>query len=586
MNRLALVGLVACFGCAGFGSDDAGVRADDDGGGEAGPEVDAAVPGADSGSDTGSEPPSFGGLLADDTSEFDPSVGEDGLFAGGDARNNATCYDELDNNDDGVIDCDVLSCQRLNACCIGSATCCETPTPVIGLTCGATADTCISGSTVFGTPEPFVDGGMLALGGDDRFDSGVLGSERFDLSTESAIIDVTFQHAQCESGFCLESAAVGWTQQTEMSASEHVDPIVALHSARGWVQIRVGDIVVDRIEAEAPSEQYTLTLRTDGSATVTRGETIRDFNYRPVDGARVIAWGHSRNPSATLEPGESRARIANLSVSRALCENPQAWSTRRIPSLPDVGDVRRVSAAKSSLETWVLAITEEGDEFMFREVDEELEALHPPDVDPLKPREGERIVDAALVAEDDSVRLYALVERDEVLSLVGADWNPDNTSWDLSVSAETVSLPLDFTGHSLLHHRGHLILVGESSGLQLYIRDLSGIWMDIASDLQTATAGASHPSLIVHGNAYELHYAHRVGARWRVGLAASDELISWRSVEREALQAGDDFDRVGARAPAALSHPNSIRLYYVGMDGVTQRLGVTNRRAADNGMFP
>lgn len=584
MTRTLLV-LVFGLGCAGAASDDAG-RADTDSGTDSGVGDDGATPTTDGGLDDAGSPPPFDGLLADDMGELDPSTGEDGLFAGGDARNNATCYDDLDNNDDGVIDCDVSSCQSLNACCIGSASCCETPTPVVDLGCGATADTCIPGSTVFGTPEPFVDEGMLALGGDDRFDSGVLGSERFDLSTESAVIDVTFQHAQCESGFCLESAAVGWTQQTEMSASEHVDPIVALHSARGWVQIRVGDVVVDRIAVENASELYTLTLRTDGTGTVTRGETVREFTYSPVDGARVIAWGHSRNPSATLEPGESRARIASLSVSRALCENPQAWSTRRMPSLPDLGDVRRVSTAQAS-ETWVLAVTEEGDEFMFREMGEELEALHAPDVDPLKPGEAERIVDAALVAEDGVVRLYAIIEHEEVATLVGADWNMSNTSWDLSITPEALSLPLNVTGLSLLQHRGHLILVGETaSGLELYIRQPGGTWVTVESDLNAATMGASHPSLIVHGNAYELHYAHRVGARWRVGLAASDELISWRSVERDALQAGDDFDRVGARAPAALSHPNSIRLYYVGMDGVSQRLGVTNRRAADNGMFP
>lgn len=578
---LILLVLLAFGGCA--LSDDA----PEDGAGDAAtdgpmPADDAAA--NDSGSDAGVLDPMFDGLRA--APDPEPDSGE-GLFAGGvgGARNNATCYDSLDQDGDGAIDCQVSTCQLLNACCIGSARCCASPSMRHRLTCADSAASCIAGSTAFGTPEPFVDESTLALGGDELYDSGLLGNEMLDLTSESTTLEVTFEHARCESAFCLESAAVGLTRQDEMSATEHVEPIVALHSARGWVQVRVGEVVVDRFEIAADVETYTLTLRTDGSATVVReGEAQRTFAYAPVADARLVMYGHSRNPSATLEPGESRARIANLEVAQSLCENPNAWAARSMPTLPDLGDIRRVTSARST-ETWIMVMTEDGREAVFRETAEGLELLHPIDVDPLKPGDDERIVDAGLVDENGATRLYVLVESGETLSLVSADWNVETTSWDLG-NAEGAVLPADFRAPSLVHLYGHLVIVGETdSGLELQVRKPDDTWTLVESDLRAATAGARHPSLIVYGGAYELHYAHRVGARWRIGLAASDELIAWRSVERDALTGGDDFDRVGARAPAAVGEDESIRLYYVGMDGVSQRLGMTHRRAATAGTF-
>lgn len=549
---------------------------------------DAPVPADDAGADAGGNDagvldPTFDGLRV--VPEAEPDSGE-GLFAGGvgGARNNATCYDSLDQDGDGTLDCDVATCQLLNACCIGAARCCGSPDVRHQLSCADSAASCVVGATPFGTPEPFVDGSMLALGGDDLFDSGLLAADTLDLTSESTTVEVTFEHAQCGSAFCLESAAVGLTQQNEMSATEHVEPVVALHSARGWVQVRVGEVVVDRFEIGAPTETYTLTLRTDGTASVVRGEIERTFVYSPVADARLVAWGHSRNPSATLGPGESRARIAALTVSQALCENPSAWRERTTPTLPELGDIRRVTTARAT-ETWVMVFTEDGREALFRETLDGLEPLHAIDVDPLKPREDERIVDAGLVAEDDAIRLYVIVERGETLLLVSADWNPDNTSWDLGAT-EGAALPADFRAPSLVHLYDHLVLVGETDdGLELQVRKPDGVWTLVESDLRAATEGARHPSLIVYGGAYELHYAHRVGARWRIGLAASDELIAWRSVERNALVAADDFDRVGTRAPAAIGETEAIRLYYVGMDGVNQHLGTTRRRAAAAGTF-
>ena len=65
-----------------------------------------------------------------------------------------------------------------------------------------------------------------------------------------------------------------------------------------------------------------------------------------------------------------------------------------------------------------------------------------------------------------------------------------------------------------------------------------------------------------------------------------DELIAHTLVEGgDTLIADDDFDRVGVRAPAAVGETEAIRLYYVGMDGVSQRLGMTHRRAARAGTF-
>jgi len=92
----------------------------------------------------------------------------------------------------------------------------------------------------------------------------------------------------------------------------------------------------------------------------------------------------------------------------------------------------------------------------------------------------------------------------------------------------------------------------------------------------------SEPSLLLFDHAWHLYVSRRQGARYSIGLLASDELVSWRWVDADAFggsAAADEFDRLGARSPAVLANGDSVELLYVGLDGARERLGRASRTA-------
>ncbi|MDH5491847.1 MAG: hypothetical protein OEY14_07830, partial [Myxococcales bacterium] len=136
VHHLASLGLVLALGCA--GGDLSTSRSGSDGGGDLGDAslADASLGPPDGGLEAGSIPTADAGDLdASDPSEttgyrFGPSAAF-GVTEGETDQSVASCYDGVDNDGVGGLDCGDPSCQALGACCAGSGLCCEAPSPLI-----------------------------------------------------------------------------------------------------------------------------------------------------------------------------------------------------------------------------------------------------------------------------------------------------------------------------------------------------------------------------------------------------------------------------------------------------------------------
>lgn len=583
---------MVCFGCAladsegGAGRSDAGpIDMGDRDGGFGDPDAPASDAGVTPGVDGGPPELNDDGFPADpdlDTSEASEDVF---LGAAADLRGAMTCYDGQDNDGDLAInDCAVAACQVLASCCIGSAGCCELPETRLDLACGG-GDllACLAGTSVFGAPEPFLDGDALAMGGDATYDSGLLGDEVIDLRTRRVELEANLAVAECTDGACLESVAFGLTAQDALGDSAHVNALAGLIAAEASVHVVIGGNVVDVLPMSAGEETWTLSLDPTGTAHVAGPVERRSYDYQPTS-ARAVVWGHSRNPSATLGEGEERARLRSLTLTSSLCEIPSAWERPSAPLVFDGAEpvvletLQRVSVARGT-ETWVLLTLEDGRALFAREIAPGLELLSNMDgIAPSLPEWAAGARDWTLAVDPavpEAPYLYFLTDT----SLGRARW--DGSVW-LVEGTPVGALRPGFGAPSVLYHRGHLVVVGtQDNALTAYLQEPGDSLIEVEGSLAALSQGALQPSVVVHGSAYEVHYSRRIGTRWQVGLLASDELVAWRTVDDRILRGGGTFDRLGASAPAAISEEDAIRMYYVGHDGVRTTLGSILRAAAD-----
>ena len=107
----------------------------------------------------------------------------------------APCYDGLDNDAGGALDCEDPSCRTgLRSCCVGDAACCgaeDAQALVEGTLLASCGLDCLD-AVGFGLPRPFVDragdGAALAPGGDGDFDSGLVFGAPLDLAARRTVL--------------------------------------------------------------------------------------------------------------------------------------------------------------------------------------------------------------------------------------------------------------------------------------------------------------------------------------------------------------------------------------------------------------
>ncbi len=642
---LALALLLAGLFAAGCGGISASGRSEDAGtmgglGFDAGSAADGGGTAMEAGTGAYADAaagPEAGGLANTPVPATTPSTPgrSDGYEGGGgDPR---TCYDGLDNNAASGVDCQDPLCSPLASCCIGRGDCCAAvassplPASLAFGTCGTSVATCAPDATAFG-PGTFMGDGGFYPGGNASSDGGLRFDQAVDLTTHRATLTATFLAAAplaCDPATCIDGVAVGFTTQADLSDSNaHVVPLAALlySGVRRDVSLLVGDTVVGRWPADGDRETWQLDLLPTGEVRATRmGDgTSHTATFAPDAAAHLVLFGRSRNPAAMA----AGARLGALQTTVDLCDMPSAWEPRTALQLTqagtDVSDPLLGAASGADVAfvqgqrylvfpyqgTFLLARGSATDDTSF----ELSTAPTAPALAPTKDYEAGGIADPVLIADGDGVALFYTavdgagrhgIARAEASSPGSTFTEGDALEIDPSeaapasdgaivvgLDAPTVAVALD--GTWVLVARA--TLRDGSEQLRAFVATGGVGWSEVrGSTLPGATrtgtgalvGGADalgRSSLIVHDRAWQLYYGWRRGTRWKVGLLSSDELLGWRSLGDTVLgPGGNGFDRLGVRAPSAVSAGDRVLLYFAGLDGAQAVLARTAHDATDTG---
>jgi hypothetical protein len=576
--QMAAWALVLAGGCADLTpsrGDDPDVALDAGTGSDAfGPVFDG---GAGAG-DMGLEPPSpgYAGIpAADADSVRTGGESETDDFASG-AR---SCFDGEDNDLDDAIDCQDPACFPIASCCVGSgrAACCTGAEELASATFDDCADvaSCVGGATTFGTPAPFVTGAGLAMGGDSLYDSGLLLSDTLDLRGERVTLEASFRDTtSCAS--CLDGAAFGVTAQSSLDDQDHVEPLVALQrNAGGDVRLRVGPRTI-RSFPVTEGEPFTLVLRPDGVGEVSHDGSTHPFTHTVSRIVHAVAWGYSSNPSASEPEG---VFLDDMAVRRARCGTAEGWRERGPVAGADAERLTAIGAATTPEGTHWLVL-DDMDGLAIGTLDEsgafEAQAVEIGTIPWATEGHG-----WGLTHDGTDLWLTFLAEADGRPALGRARLNGDT----FEPEDEPFFAPFGTIRHAQwVSDRDHELIVAElEGGVALYGRGPEvpgGDWSLLPSDLPALTEGARQPQLVrTREGVWLLHVARAAGTRWVLELFASDELVAWRSLGPVLTGSGDleDFDALGASAPAAVIEGDALQLCYVGHGAAEQVLGSTRR---------
>ncbi len=642
MTRLSLalilaLGLASCGGegAAGVRTADAGVL----------PPTGARDAGADGGWDRVTDsgpgdyadagmvptPTYFPGFPADPSFSASFESGEAAGGFAGDPDTRLSCFDGLDNDGSSATDCADPACQPLGSCCVGRGDCCAelsaSPLPShvdVSACTGTDALACVSGMETsvesFGDGAPFLDRGALAAGGNSSGDSGLLLGTAIDLRTHQVTLEADVTAAEECGATCLESVAFGFVPDAPVGRV--VRPLVALLSSPSLNQMRliIGDEVVKSFAVTAANIRWTLRLDPSGRVRVSNDQlAFSDFEapFVPVEAARLVIYGRSRNPSAT---GVGGARIGNLDVYASLCDMPAAWDARRAlplleqgsPSSSSLGLNLRAPALLHDGDVTLAAFAQAG-AILLGELKPGGVELNPtgrpeyirPDTS-ISWQAGGFDQPALLRPDGGALELFfTATGADEIKRIGMASQGADGR---LEVEAAAVLDPADYGDLTELSSPTAVQETGGATLLVLQARDAQGTHLEafyrmssgdaftritsgnlagltLSGSAQADADEVGEPSLVLFDHAWHLYVARRQGARYSIGLLASDELVSWRWVDEDAFgpnAVAGAFDGLGTRSPAALVTDDSVELLYLGLDGAKATLGQT-RRTANNG---
>ncbi|MEM1415933.1 MAG: hypothetical protein AAGH15_13580 [Myxococcota bacterium] len=610
ISQRLLVLVALAFAC---GDDAGGAGVRDPG---AGADADAGMADVDMGaefSDAGADGGTTAGDMGAPPGTLFQGLDAAGRFAAEDSALGSllTCFDELGERN-AEVDCADPRCAALPSCCIGDGTCCA---PLgepreLRFDCEGELGACVRDAGFearpFGSPEPFLDAGGLAPGGDGTYDSGLVLADTLDATGEALVLSLEFAAASECGRACRETVAAGFAPAPFAAGNQtHVEPLAALRhvGSRDELVFLVAGEVAGVFAREEGA--YALTLRPTGEieARAPSGATL-DATLGTPGPVALVVWGHSRNPSAGPNPGD---RLTSLTLTREACDVPGAWSERaaRDEMLSDA--LRSVSVDLDGSRQLVAALVDESGLQALESTDAGLEPLRAPPAGLVALPEGFVQGDGAAVIADPTgigALWVALEDADARSAIVraprvrGGDANEppfDARAFELAFIAEAHGLGR-LGRFDVVETAEVAVLVVEaperSTGLALFLRG-TGVpearadgWREFGGGLEAALAGSSlgtlrHPSLVSHGGSWRLHLEARRNGRSRVVILASDTLAAWRLVDAETLgPSGAGFDRFGTRAPSAAGAGDALVVCYAGDDGIRQRLGCARRTAS------
>ncbi len=557
----------------------------------------------------------------------------------------ATCYDGQDNDTDGVFDCAAPGCAQLASCCVGATSlgCCGSQDLVASMTltgCSGPLDLCapIDGTVGFGSPSPIAipdPGGDSALdrffpNGDATDDSGLVLTKPLDPHGAIVVSGVLATPVgDCGEG-CFESVALGLIPVGAVGPAVTLRPLVAVVASAARAEVALvlsGDTAARLTLPNANEVRVQLVVLptgvvslhvTDAPGTADLGTLTGRIVPSDTD-LQLAVYGHNVNRSGTLlSPSYARG----VSASAALCDAPSRWLTRT--ALPigagaaSVGPASAPSFAYGGGQTFV-AFASEGQLVFGRADPEDVshgfallgmnshyarpgEVLSDPDVH----------YDAPAGTSPESYTVYFANRTTKsiwrmVLALDGTPLG-DATEWLApavlddafleSIDGPSVLRPAPGTSSLTFVFARILTKAGDTRIVRFALANEDSAF-ETPSDWDALTVRTTQPSFgafdrdeVASPAAYrqngslQVAFAGRSGARWALGLMATDDprVALWRRAPAPTMLTGDGsgFDSLSVRDPAIVARGTTVELLYAGSDGATDTLGYTHRLAVDH----
>lgn len=606
----------------------------------AGPDIEVPVPRCDGDScpDAGplAVPPDSGRAVSGRE-----GVADGEWLSGATTEDLASCYDGQDNDGDGVFDCSAPGCAQLASCCVGATSigCCgalETG-PAMELDgCEGTIEGCsLSGIVAFGSPSPNAAGGRLLPNGDATNDSGIVLARALDPRRAIVVRGVlSTPVGDCDEG-CFENIALGVIPATTPGALSTLRPLAAVVASASRAEIAL--VLAGETAARLPlpdtsgvaETRVELTLLPTGVVVlelfdVVSGSPLGTLSGRILPSAvdlQLAVYGHNMNRAAgSLPPSSAR----DVSVSSALCDAPSRWLGRAALSIGTGSETLRAPSAPSFAygggQTFV-AFAADGALYFARRDGEDIAA----GVSLLTTDQRFEVAGATLgdpdVHYDAAVSGgapagYTVYFANQLtksiwrmrLALDGTPYASEPpTEWlrpaadDALVDAiDGPSVLRPASGTSGVTHVFARIrtTTGETRIVHL-AHSVESEPIATPADWETATVRSTQPDFgafdrdeVASPAAYrqngtiQVAFAGRSGARWALGLMATDDpaVALWRRAPAPTILEGDasGFDALSVRDPAIVTRDTKVELLYAGSDGTAERIGYARREATNH----
>lgn len=539
------------------------------------------------------------------------------------------CYDNFDNDEDGMTDCLDDGCAVFASCCVGRGleACCEPLDREFfqsWSSCPGTFEECAPEMTLIGNPQPLLVEGGIAASDTATFPGGAYITEPFDPGGSNLRAVARMALPLC-SEECLSYIAFGLSPtpfqvgqfpsfsfaysifiQTPQSGIEQG---VIFKRNRIIGQFPVSDNEFHNYAIEANASGSVAFLEVDDA-----GETIRVLLEEfPIDRLElqdptyVVVAGQQVDATGQDLPG----RVSRLYVDRGVCDMPQRAFSEPEPVLiaADISaeSIEGVGRAENAagLEALVL---ETSDGFHAAESDGSdgyrLVAPGPPELAPsMLPGDIEKITDPWLVADEANRTwtMYFTVWFNAVSSSIASISSTDNFGSDFDISTFAIVAEANFSfpvitdatvaGDRMIVRIATTGRFGSGGvGLLASLRQApNGSWSTIGPSLEESVIvrpsfrfgdfhsdDVSAPALIEHNGTLRLYYTGKRGIRETIGLVISDTGDGWRNPHGDdalwPLQPGG-FDLLGASDPAPIVKDGRVELLYIGFDGVRSSIG-------------
>ncbi len=523
--------------------------------------------------DSGAGAPDAGVDLVDG-SPSPSNVGDASIDGGGsasrgeladDPANADACWNGLDDDANGLADCDELGCSSSPLCCLGRSTpaCCDaTDTRVLvefTRCAGPRPAECGSPATAFGEPastleetsptRAFVPNG-------NTFDSGLVYAAPLDGAREVVELRATIAAPSVGCADCVDVIAFGVAAPVPTSVMRP-DVVVLVRASRGDVALFVaGEVVATRALSTDVAREYALRLSPDGGVRLTiDGGDPMTARWLPRADRRAVLYGRTQNRPADAPPP---ARALSFTLLAGGCEVPAALAHEGRALVPEEGWSQLPARAPSAVrdgEDVLLAFELGPDVHLARLApDGSLTLGGSGDVSlpVLVAAGGEALRDPELVREDDRWAIYVTRARGDARTLARAVGEPD--------FAEVFADPVDLLGGEDLSapavttFRGGRILAAVS-GAGVESRILLFDLVDAALQPHGAPSSPAvavgkedvlrfdadevgGPALYVDAaGTLRLYYAGRRGTRWSIGMRASGDGIHWPYAPAEPVLA-------------------------------------------------